>query len=142
MAIQILWRENRPLVIAHRGSCQHAPENTLAACELALEEGAQALEFDAKLSADGVLVSIYDHTVDRTTDGTGRVDKLTAAELRRLDAGGRFSPKFAGQRIPLLEEVLERLGRRMLINVELTNRASMGHRLPDEVVRQVCACGL
>lgn len=79
-----------PLVIAHRGASGDAPENTLAAFELALERGAHILEMDLQLTADGHLVVIHDATVDRTTDGTGRVSELSLADLRRLDAGYRF----------------------------------------------------
>ena len=84
----------RPLILAHRGASAHAPENTLAAYELALVQGAHGVELDAKLSADGEVVVIHDATVDRTTDGKGRVSQLTLAALRELDAGSFFSEKF------------------------------------------------
>lgn len=90
----------RRLVIAHRGASAEAPENTLEAFRLGLEQGADALELDVRLSADGVAVVIHDPTIDRTTNGTGAVASLTLEELQRADAGG-------GARIPTLRAVLE-----------------------------------
>ncbi len=111
----------QPIIFAHRGASAHAPENTLAAFDLALAQGADAIELDAKLSADGQVVVIHDPTVDRTTGAHGRVKDMKLAELRALDAGGFFSAKFGTEKIPMLEEVFEALGRKTLINVELTN---------------------
>ncbi len=90
----------RPLVIAHRGGAALAPENTLAAFRRAIDLGVDMLEMDVQRSADGVLVVIHDTTVDRTTDGQGRVGELTLDQLRRLNAGN-------GEPIPTLEEVLD-----------------------------------
>jgi len=107
-----------PLLIAHRGGGGLAPENTLAAFESAARDwGADMIELDVRRTADGACVVIHDPTVARTTDGSGEVAALTLAELRRLDAGYRFTPDggrtfpFRGQgvRIPTIEEVLERL---------------------------------
>jgi len=95
----------QPLVVAHRGLLQHAPENTLSnfrAClELRLE-----FEFDVERTKDGHLVCLHDDTVNRTTNGTGKVAELTLEELRRLDAGRWFDPRFAGETVPTIEEVL------------------------------------
>ncbi|HPD17734.1 MAG TPA: glycerophosphodiester phosphodiesterase family protein [Planctomycetota bacterium] len=96
----------KPLVVGHRGWLQRYPENTLVSLRAALELGVDALEFDLHLSRDGHLVVIHDATLERTTDGTGRVGERTLAELKRLDAGAWFAPRFAGERIPTLEEVL------------------------------------
>jgi len=81
----------RPTIFAHRGASAHAPENTLAAFELALAQGAEGIELDAKLSADGHVVVIHDATVDRTTDGHGRVKDMSLADLRSLGAGLFFA---------------------------------------------------
>jgi glycerophosphoryl diester phosphodiesterase len=124
-----------PVLFAHRGASRHAPENTLAAFTLALEQGADGVELDAKLSSDGQVVVVHDQSVDRTTGGRGRVRDLSLAELQALDAGGRFSTQFRGERIPTLEQVFETLGRRALINVELTNYTTPRDRL----VEKVCA---
>ncbi|NMC78815.1 MAG: glycerophosphodiester phosphodiesterase, partial [Chloroflexi bacterium] len=91
-----------PMLFAHRGASADAPENTLAAFRLAVDENADGIELDAKLSADGQVVVIHDQSVDRTTDGHGRVGQLTLAQLKELDAGSSFSPGFAGERIPTL----------------------------------------
>jgi len=99
--------ENAVLVIAHRGACGHAPENTLAAFRKAIALGAAFVETDLQLSRDAHFVAIHDDTVNRTTNGQGAVHDLTLAELRRLDAGAWFGSEFAGERIPTLEELLE-----------------------------------
>ncbi len=127
----------RPCIFAHRGASAYAPENTLAAFELALEHGAPALELDVKLSADGHVVVIHDPTVDRTTNGRGKVARLTLAELRTLDAGSFFSEKYRGEKIPTLEEVFELVGKRALINIELTNYTTPRDSLVEEVCRLV-----
>jgi glycerophosphoryl diester phosphodiesterase len=95
------------LVIAHRGASGHAPENTLAAFKRAVMLGASFIETDLQLSRDARFVAIHDDTVNRTTNGQGKVHELTLADLRRLDAGTWFGSKFAGERIPTLEEILE-----------------------------------
>lgn len=124
----------QPVIFAHRGASAHAPENTLAAFELALAQNADAIELDVKLSADGHVVVIHDVTVDRTTDSHGRVRDLSLAQLKSLDAGSSFSEKYHGERIPTLEEVFEAVGRRTFINVELTN-----YNTPrDQLVETVC----
>ncbi len=125
----------RPIIFAHRGASAHAPENTLASFKLALAQGADAIELDAKLSADAQVVVCHDPTLDRTTDGTGDLSKKTLAELRALDAGSSFSVKFKGEKIPLLEEVFESLGKKIFINVELTNYTTPH----DALVEKVCA---
>lgn len=95
----------RPLVVAHRGLLLHAPENTLANFRACLELRL-GFEFDVERTKDGHLVCIHDSTVDRTTDGTGKVAGLTLDEIRRLDAGSWFDPKFAGEKVPTVEEIL------------------------------------
>lgn len=132
----------RPLILAHRGASAHAPENTLAAFELALTQGTHGVELDAKLSADGEVVVIHDPTVNRTTQEKGCVSKLTLAALRELDAGSFFSEKFSGERIPTLSEVFEVIGKRALINVELTNYTTPADGLADKVCELVKRFGL
>jgi len=114
-------------IIGHRGARGVAPENTVPAIRHAVEVGAQALEIDLHASKDGTLVVIHDPTLDRTTDGTGRVDQRTLAELQTFDAGYRFTPDdgrtfpFRGQgiRIPTLEEAMEAIaGRPAILEVK------------------------
>lgn len=123
-----------PVIFAHRGASAHAPENTLAAFELALEQRADAIELDVKLSADGQVVVIHDATVDRTTGSRGRVRDLSLAGLKALDAGSFFSGKYRGEKIPTLAEVFEAVGQRTFINVELTNYTTPH----DGLVEAVC----
>lgn len=123
-----------PCILAHRGASAHAPENTLAAFELAVEQGADGLELDVKLTADGRVVVIHDPTVDRTTGAHGYVKDMSLADLRSLGAGAFFSEEFKKERIPTLEEVFESVGKRTFINVELTN-----YNTPrDHLVETVC----
>lgn len=132
----------RPTVFAHRGASAHAPENTLAAFQLAAELGAPAIELDAKLSVDGEVVVIHDQTVDRTTNGTGVVHQLPLAALREFDAGGKFDQKYQGEKIPTLTEVFEAVGHRLFINIEITNYASPFDDLPTKVAELVNQHGL
>lgn len=94
-------------VIGDMGSCADRPGNTLAGVRRAAEAGADAAEVDVRTTKDGALVCLHDDTADRTTDGTGKVAELTLNELKKLDAGVRFDPKFKGERVPTLREVLE-----------------------------------
>lgn len=131
-----------PAVIAHRGANRRAPENTLEAFRLALELGAQAIELDVMLSRDRVPVVIHDTRLERTTDGTGQVQDRAWAELRDLDAGSKFSAAYRGTRIPQLQNVLEEIGRRAWINIELKNYATRGDCLEQVVVDMVVRMGL
>lgn len=98
------------LNIGHRGASGHAPENTLAAFRMAAEMGARFIETDLQLTRDARIVAMHDATVDRTTNGRGRVSKMSLGELRGLDAGGKFLSEegrsFKGERVPTLDEVL------------------------------------
>lgn len=109
----------RPLIVAHRGASALAPEHTIPAYEKAVETGADALELDVHLSADGQVVVIHDATLDRTTDATGPVHERTLQQLKRLDAGAWFGEAFRGQRIQTLTEVLERFRDRVGFGIEL-----------------------
>jgi glycerophosphoryl diester phosphodiesterase len=133
---------NRPTIFAHRGSSKHAPENTLAAFDLAVSQNADAIELDAKLCADGEIVVIHDQTIDRTTDGTGSVADFPLAALNEIDAGSWFGNEFRNEKIPSLAEVFESVGGKTFINVELTNYASLRDELPDKVVDLVRKYGL
>ncbi|WNM63886.1 glycerophosphodiester phosphodiesterase [Candidatus Nitrospira neomarina] len=103
------------LRIGHRGAAGHAPENTLAALELAIKYGVDMVEFDVRRTADGALVLLHDDSVDRTTNGVGKIEELSLSVLRALDAGG-------GERIPLLEEALACLSGRAGAMIELKVR--------------------
>jgi glycerophosphoryl diester phosphodiesterase len=126
------------LNLAHRGASGHAPQNTMAAFSLAAEMGADGIELDVHLSADGQAVVIHNDTVDETTDGSGRVHQMTAAQLQSLDAGGWFDPRFAGEPIPTLEQVFAALAQHLLVNVEIKVEAGY-HPMEQEaeVVRLI-----
>lgn len=110
--------------VAHRGASGHAPENTIAAFDLAVKMKADYFEVDVQRSKDGRLVIMHDTSVDRTTDGTGEIRDLTLAQLKQLDAGSWFSPAYAGERVPTLEEVLDRYrGKGIKILIELKDPA-------------------
>ena len=107
------------VVFGHRGAMAYAPMNTLAAFELAHQQGAAGIELDLHLSKDGCPVVIHNATVDETTDGQGAVADKSLLELKALDAGGWFADDLAGEQIPDLDEVFESLGKKLLINVEI-----------------------
>jgi glycerophosphoryl diester phosphodiesterase len=110
----------KPLfAVAHRGASAYAPENTVAAFDEALRLGAGAVEFDLRLTADGVPVALHDETVDRTTNGTGPVARFDHFDLLTLDAGSWMHPRFAGVRIPTLDEALMAIGPRARPVIEL-----------------------
>ena len=93
-------------VAGHRGDRSNAPENTLPALQAALDSSLEFVETDVQLTADGVPVLIHDTTVNRTTNGRGAVADFTLAKLRKLDAGEWYAPRFAGTRVPTLDEFL------------------------------------
>lgn len=124
------------MVIAHRGASSYAPENTFAAFDLALQMGARHIELDVDSTRDGHIVVIHDDTVDRTTDGTGPVSSHTLAALRALDAGARFGAAFAGERIPLFDEVLARYRGRAHIHTEIKGRSTSLTRGSIDLIRR------
>ena len=108
-----------PLIIAHRGFSAEAPENTLIAFQRALDVGARLAECDVHPTRDGQLVLLHDHTLERTTNGSGPVAEKTLAELRQLDAGSWKDARFAGERLPTLAETLGLTKGRMILVVEI-----------------------
>jgi glycerophosphoryl diester phosphodiesterase len=132
----------RPLNFAHRGACNEAPENTLAAFRRAVDLGADGIELDVQLSADGEVVVIHDFSLETTTNGKGSVRDKTLAELRELDAGATFDPSFSGQRIPTLQEVVDAVGDHLLLNIELKTEETKDSGLAAAVVRIIEENGL
>jgi glycerophosphoryl diester phosphodiesterase len=119
----------RPYIMAHRGNSELCPENTMAAFQMALDDGADVIETDLHLTADGVVVCIHDESVDRTTTGRGLVRNMSFDELRTLQASyGR--PEFATERIPALIELLEILPSQVGVALEL--------KCDDFLESQVC----
>ncbi len=133
----------KPLFFAHRGGSGLAPENTLVAFERGMSFGADALELDIQTTKDGEIVVIHDQTVDRTTNGTGLVSSYTLEELRRFDAGYRFTPDggqtypFRGQgiTIPTLREVFERCPTAR-VNIDLKESSPERERRLWELIQE------
>ena len=111
-------RKGSTLIIGHRGAAGHAPENTLTSIKLAMELGANTIEIDLRQTKDGVPVAIHDSDVDRTTDGCGSVYDFTFDEIQKLDAGSWFDEKYAGEKIPSLQEVIEVISDTTLLIIE------------------------
>lgn len=111
-----------PKIFAHRGASADAPENTMAAFQLALAQGADGIELDVQMSADGQLVIMHDEMLERTTNGQGLVFQHTYAQLQNLDAAAHFEGGYEQQTIPLLTDVLDLLSPTQLeLNIELKN---------------------
>lgn len=121
---------------AHRGAMKTHPENTLAAFRAAVEAGAHMIEFDVQLTKDNQMVVIHDGTVDRTTDGSGKVSELTFAEIRKLDAGSWKSPDFEGERIPTLEETLSVMPYNIWLNVHVKGEGDIAQRIARVLSKQ------
>ena len=107
-----------PILLAHRGVVRHAPENTLPAFAASIALGL-SIELDVYQTSDESLVVIHDKTVDRTTNGTGEVTEMTLAEIRKLDAGSWFDRRFAGEKVPTLEEVFKLIRERQRTPVSI-----------------------
>ena len=118
----------RTLNFAHRGASRIAPENTLAAFELARRQGVDGIELDIRLCHTGEWVVIHDSRVNRTTNGRGFVRSRSLDELRCLDAGAIFHPRFVDERIPTLAEVLDWAKGRVLLNIEIKSLARAHER--------------
>ena len=126
-----------PAIIAHRGASQNAPENTLAAFEKAVEFNADGIELDVMLTRDHEVIVIHDGSLDRTTNGHGRVTDMALADIQQLDAGSYFGPEFAGQPIPTLNQVLDLFAGTIPINIELKNFSAPWDDLPVRVAELV-----
>jgi glycerophosphoryl diester phosphodiesterase len=129
----------RPLIWAHRGASAEAPENTLAAFALALDQGTDGIELDAQRCASGEVVVLHDDSLERTTGFAAPVTHASWSVVRTLDAGAWKGERFRGERIPLLAEVLEAFPR--LVNVELKCDRADDRGLTAEVIRVVQAAG-
>lgn len=126
------------LCVAHRGFSGIAPENTMAAFRLALEQPyVHWIELDVQLSKDGVPVVIHDFTLERTTNGTGRIKNLDWKELQQLDAGSWKNAQYRGEKIPSLAQVLDICRGRVSLNIELKTAGDMYPGLEKAVLREI-----
>ncbi|MEZ4667001.1 MAG: glycerophosphodiester phosphodiesterase family protein [Anaerolineae bacterium] len=128
--------QGRLLVFGHRGAKAYAPMNTIPAFELAYEQGADGIELDTHLTKDGIPIVLHDFSIDATTDGTGYVKDMVLDEIKELDAGKKFEERFAGVRIPTLDEVFEAVGKKLFINVEIKSES----QTTDGVEQAVANC--
>lgn len=126
------WTGKFPvLVTAHRGFSGDAPENTLAAFKKAMEVGSDMMELDVRFSKDGQIVVMHDDTLDRTTNGRGKVSDYTLKELKQFDAGSWFAPQFSGEHIPTLVEVLELAKGKIRVNIEIKDESLGRYKITD-----------
>jgi glycerophosphoryl diester phosphodiesterase len=129
-------------IVGHRGAAGCAPENTVAALREGLRQGADIIELDVQLSADGHVVAFHDEQLERTTNGRGPLAARTLAELKALDAGSWCAPRFAGEPIPTLEEVLAWARDKVPLFIELKYGARDEPALDTTVVELVLAHGM
>lgn len=127
-----------PRVIGHRGAAARAPENTLAGLRRAAELGVSWVEFDVRLTGDATLVLMHDDTLDRTTNGAGRVRAIDTSALRALDAGAWFAPEFAGELVPTFAEAVAllaelELGANVEIKAEAGDEAETGRAVAGAI---------
>jgi glycerophosphoryl diester phosphodiesterase len=126
------WKGKYPIfVTAHRGFSGQTPENTLASFQAAIDAGSDMIELDVHLSRDHEVVVIHDDTLERTTNGRGNVADKTLSELKSLDAGSWLHPRFTGERIPTLAEVLALARDRILVNIELKKGKHFPYTMED-----------
>jgi glycerophosphoryl diester phosphodiesterase len=123
-------------ICAHRGACVSHPENTLPAFAEAIRLGVHQIEFDVYLTKDNQCVVIHDGSVDRTTNGSGRISELTLAQIRRLDAGSWKDARFAGVKVPTLRETLAMMPVNIWLNVHTRGGLDAGTAVAREIVRQ------
>jgi glycerophosphoryl diester phosphodiesterase len=136
------FKSGRILLGGHRGNAAECPENTLASFRSAIELGVDVIECDVHRSEDGALPVIHDHLVDRTTSGSGLVRDFSMAELKRFDAGSWKDPRFAGERIPSLDEVLEVAKGRAGVAIEIKNLPLPYAGIEEAVVAAVKNAGM
>lgn len=141
-SLQVKLRSGRPLLGGHRGNADECPENTLASFQSAIELGVDVVECDVHLSDDRELVVIHDHLIDRTTNGSGLVRDYTLAELKGFDAGSWKDPRFAGERIPSLAEVLDLARGKVGVAIEIKNLPLPYEAIEGRVVRAVTAASM
>jgi glycerophosphoryl diester phosphodiesterase/predicted neuraminidase len=121
-------------ICAHRGAMETHPENTLAAFKEAVHLGAQMIEFDVRMSSDGHLLILHDETVDRTSNGQGKISELSLEEVKQLDAGSWKSKEFAGETIPTFKEALALMPAHIWLNVHIKGGEELGKKVARVIV--------
>jgi glycerophosphoryl diester phosphodiesterase len=130
------------LLFGHRGVPDQTPENTLASFQKAVDLGLDGIELDARLCKTGELVVFHDDRLDKITDGAGLIAEMPFAYIRQLDAGSHFDRSFHAEKIPTLEEALEVLGNKMIVNIELKSKSIRDDGLEAKVIPLVEKMGL
>ncbi|MCP5515057.1 MAG: glycerophosphodiester phosphodiesterase [Spirochaetales bacterium] len=130
------------MIIAHRGASAYAPDNTIAAIKKAFELGSDGIEIDVQMSRDGELFIFHDWNLEKVTGDKALITSKSSAEIKNIDAGSWFSPEFAGERIPALEEVLDIVPKGKLVNIEIKKTASDTRPVEEKVLRQVSDRGM
>lgn len=123
-------------ICAHRGAMNTHPENTIAAFEEAIRLGAQMIELDVRLTKDKKLVILHDESVDRTTDGAGKIEDLTLKQVRKLDAGSWKSSDFKNLKIPTLSEALAIMPDNIWLNVHLKGDEVLGKKVAKVIIKE------
>ncbi len=125
------------MVIGHRGAKGYAPENTVPSFEKGIECKANMIEFDVRLTRDGHIVIMHDATVNRTTNGTGLVSQLTLKQIKKLDAGVWFSPKFEGTQVPTLEEAIASIKGKAKFDIEVKKDSYSNKAIEEKLVGEI-----
>ena len=129
--------EHEPIIIAHRGASGTAPENTMAAIRKAMQSEAACIEIDIHLSKDNELVVIHDYTVNRTTNGSGKIAEMTLTEIQSLDAGSWFAPGFAGEMVPTLQEVIEFINGEKVLLIEIKGGVAKYPGIAEKLIKMI-----
>lgn len=127
------FNNTKPYYIAHRGASAYAPENTMLAIEYALKMDFDKIEIDVRLSKDGYAVLMHDKKINRTTNGKGRVNSYTLAELKEFDAGFWFSEKYKNQKVPELDEVIKLIDGQKPLLIEIKSENASYSKIVDVV---------
>ena len=138
--IRFSGERKQMMITAHRGASHGAPENTMAAVELAIAEQADYVEIDVRLTADGVPVLMHDRALFRTTGVVNEIDNVTYAELSTYDIGRRYAIQYEGETVPSLREILEAYGRKIRFNIEL--KGDGNRKLAEAVLKLLETYGL
>lgn len=134
--------QGRTLVLAHRGIARKAPENTFASIEMAYREGYDGVEIDVRMAKSGELIVFHDPALERTSSGKGLVEEKTWDELKQLDVGSYFNPRFQGEKIPLLRDVIERYAKKMILYIEIKQPQFPSNNLEDKVAEMILEYGI
>jgi glycerophosphoryl diester phosphodiesterase len=125
----------KPLLLGHRGAAGEAPENTWPAFETARASGAHGFEVDVLLTRDRAPVCVHDLTLQRIAGGHGAIQSMNLSDISKLDVGGHFHPRYAGERIPRFEDVLSEYGKDMILDVEIKGYSPFSEGIEEVVVK-------